>query len=357
MSEAPAWWQRWPQWIGYIAAIWSLVYGALGLYWALGGPGFPFGIESDGQALGSLQASVRAQTGAPVIAALGLVGALVALAMVRAWGRGFLRVALLAFAWVAAAVLTVVITDYRVLVAVAYAPLFLFGAPFHWPPVSYLDAVPWPVLNQVVCMAGGVVWAGTAISYQRRTGGACWYCGRTASDAGWATPSQARRWGRWAVCAGVIIPLVYALTRYAWLLGIPLGITEDALHEGQATGLWLGGAGLATVAVGGAILTLGLARHWGEVFPRWMLGLGGKQVPVWLAVVPAISVSVIVTSAGLSFWRAFPIGQIPAHSWTTIGPMFLWPLWGVALAAATLAYYLRRRGRCRSCGRGTQPGD
>ncbi len=352
MSEAPAWWQRWPQWIGHIAAIWSLVYGALGLCWTLGAPGFPFGIESDEMALGSLLASVRAETAAPVIAALGLVGALVALAMVRTRRRGFLRVALLAFAWLAALVLTVVITDYRVLVAVAYAPLFLFGAPFRWPSVSYLDAVPWPVLNQVVCMAGGIVWAGTAISCQRRTGGACSYCGRTASDTGWATPSSARRWGRWAVCAAVIIPLVYALTRYAWLLGIPLGITKDVLHQGQASNLWLSGAGLATVGVGGAILTLGLVQHWGEVFPRWMLGLGGKRVPIWLAVVPAAFVAVIVTSAGLSFWRALPNSQVLADNWATIGPMFLWPLWGVALAAATLAYYLRRRGRCRSCGRG-----
>ncbi|MHB1413632.1 MAG: hypothetical protein ACYC1C_00115 [Chloroflexota bacterium] len=353
MSEASAWWQRWPRWIGYVAAAWSLVYGALGLGWTLGAPGFPFGTENDANALGSLLASARAEIAAPVVAALGLVGGLVALAMVRTWGHGLLRAALLTFAWITALVLTVVITDYRVLVAVAYAPLFLFGAPFHWPSVSYLDAVPWPVLNQVVCMTGGIVWAGTAISYQRRTGGACVYCGRTAQDTGWTTPSSACRWGRWAVRVAIIIPLVYALTRYAWLLGIPLGITEDVLREGQASGLWMAGAGLATVGVGGAILTLGLVQRWGEVFPRWMLGLGGKRVPVWLAVVPAVSVSVIVTSAGFSFLRTFLYSPILADSWATIGPVLLWPLWGVALAAATLAYYLRRRGRCRSCGRGT----
>jgi len=38
---------RWPGWIGYAAAAWSLIYGALGLYWALGGAGFPFGREKD----------------------------------------------------------------------------------------------------------------------------------------------------------------------------------------------------------------------------------------------------------------------------------------------------------------------
>ena len=33
-----------------------------------------------------------------------------------------------------------------------------------------------------------------------------------------------------------------------------------------------------------------------------------------------------------------------------MGPAMLWPLWGVALAAAALAYYYRRRGICTRCG-------
>lgn len=71
-------------WIGYTAAIWSLICGVLGLYWALGGLGFPFGIENDPQAAGSLLAGVRAETAAPAITVLALVGAVVALMMVRA---------------------------------------------------------------------------------------------------------------------------------------------------------------------------------------------------------------------------------------------------------------------------------
>ena len=48
--------------------------------------------------------------------------------------------------------------------------------------------------------------------------------------------------------------------------------------------------GLATIAVGGALLTLGLVQRWGKVF-----------IP--LAVVPASLVSVLVTAAGLMFVR------------------------------------------------------
>ena len=36
-----------------------------------------------------------------------------------------------------------------------------------------------------------------------------------------------------------------------------------------------------------------------------------------------------------------------------VGPTLLFPVWGVALAVATLGYYYRRRGPCGMCGRGT----
>jgi hypothetical protein len=42
------------------------------------------------------------------------------------------------------------------------------------------------------------------------------------------------------------------------------------------------------------------------------------------------------------------VGQ---EDWAALAPELLWPLWGVALAAATLAYYYRRRGMCIQCGR------
>jgi len=35
-----------------------------------------------------------------------------------------------------------------------------------------------------------------------------------------------------------------------------------------------------------------------------------------------------------------------------VGPTLLFPVWGLALAVATLGYYYRRRGACSVCGRG-----
>ncbi len=353
------WWRRWPEWIGYAAGAWSLVYGALGLYWALGGVGFPFGSENDPQYALSVLGGVRAETGAPVIAALGLVGVVVAVLMSRTWGRGTPRTALLIFAWAAAAALALVIPDYRVLMAVAYAPIFLIGAPFGWPPGDFFDVITWPVVNQFVCIAGGLSWAAAAVAYQRRSRDACANRGRTDVNANWTTPGSAARWGKWAVCVAVTIPILYAATRWAWALGIPLGISEEFLREGQAVGLWWAGAGLATVAVGGAILTLGLTQKWGEIFPRWIPFLSGRRVPPALAIVPASLVSVLVTTAGLMFVRltllgTFRLGERALtldENWVALAPELLWPVWGVALGAATLAYYYRRRGWCAHCGR------
>ena len=358
-GTAPRWRHCWPEWTGYAAAAWSLLYGALGCFWAFGGAGFPFGRDGDPQAALSILEGARAATGAPIIAGLGVAGALVAATMARGWGQGIQRVAMLAFAWIAAVTLVLLIPDYRLLMAAAYLPLFVLGAPFGWPPGSFFDVITWPLVNQVLCVGGGLCWAAAAVAYQRRSSDACPACGRGDEVAYWTTPDAAVRWGTWATAIAILIPLFYAATRWAWALGFPLGISEAFLREGQAVGLWWAGAGLATVAVGGAILTLGLVQRWGEVFPNWIPRLGGRRVPPALAIVPAALISVLVTSAGLMFLRltllrtmgaVFP--AISPENWAALAPELLWPLWGGALAAATLAYYYRRRDPCLRCGRG-----
>jgi hypothetical protein len=206
-------------------------------------------------------------------------------------------------------------------------------------------------------VAGGLAWGAAALAYQRRVRDACARCGRRALPSRWTTPDAAARWGRWAVAVAVVIPLLYAATRWAWALGIQLGITEEFLREGQKTGLWIRGAALATMTIGGAVLTLGLVQRWGEVFPRWIPRLAGRRVPPRLAVIPAALVSVLVTTAGIMFVRLQTTGYLftafdfSEGNWATIAPELLWPAWGIALAAATLAYHYRRRGPCFTCGR------
>ena len=65
---------------------------------------------------------------------------------------------------------------------------------------------------------GWTCWAATALAYQRRSRGARPNCGRTGESTDWTTPANAARWGKWAVAIAVLIPLLYAATRWAWAL-------------------------------------------------------------------------------------------------------------------------------------------
>ena len=73
-------------------------------------------------------------------------------------------------------------------------------------------------------------------------------------------------------------------------------------------------------------------------------------MPIKLAVVPASIVAVLVTAGGLPIYANWDQFDATGVDRLAVLPMLLWPLWGAALAAATAAYYLRRRGRCEVCG-------
>jgi hypothetical protein len=143
--------------VGHAAAAWSLAYGLLGLYWTLGGAGFPFGVENDPYAAKvSVLEHLRQDTAAPAIAVLGLGAALVALAMAHGRAQGLPGAVLLGFAWTMAVALAVVLPDVRPLTSLARTPIVLIGMPFGWPPGIGLSTLyPWPVLNQL-CSS----WAG-----------------------------------------------------------------------------------------------------------------------------------------------------------------------------------------------------
>jgi hypothetical protein len=163
----------------------------------------------------------------------------------------------------------------------------------------------------------------------------------------------------------LVAPVFYAFTRYAWVMGFPLGMNEEQFRYSQENGLLISGAlSLGTFVLVGAVLMLGLIQRWGEVFPRWTIGLAGRRVPIALAIVPASLASVLLIVGGIGIWSDLP--QMLATLVTAgaddveiigavifeLGPTLLFPVWGIALAVATLGYYYRRRGPCSVCGRG-----
>ena len=92
--------RRWPGWAAYAAGAWALVFAVVHLYWALGGTvGLPNGMSVDmNPALFVIDV---------LAVPLSVVGALLALSLVRPWGRLLPRRLLLAGAWAVCALLIV----------------------------------------------------------------------------------------------------------------------------------------------------------------------------------------------------------------------------------------------------------
>lgn len=350
LSPAPPRRRWWTDRVGYLAAGWASLYGVLALVWTISGSGYPYG-TADPHGAASLLRFLPPGVGAPVLAVLSITGAVVALAMAGPQAvrlRGVARVLLSTYCGTVAVLLLVVVPDVQVLTTTGYAPILIIGAPFGWPPVDYADVFTWALANKAFVMVGGVLLARTALVWLFRTGGWCLSCGRGAAGRSWSSAESAARWGRWATYVAAAIPLLYAVSRLAWLANIPLGISAEFLREMWDNGMVWAGSGLAAFAVVGAVLTLGLVQRWGERFPRWMIGLSGRRVPIMLAVAPATLVAIAVTAAGLSLYSSPELWRAGAFSFATV-PMLLWPLWGIALGAAALAYHLRRRGACAHC--------
>jgi hypothetical protein len=76
-----------------------------------------------------------------------------------------------------------------------------------------------------------------------------------------------------------------------------------------------------------------------------LLIVGG--IGIWLGLDQMVANSEAGGAEGMGL-----IGEITFQ----LGPTLLFPVWGAALAAATLGYYYRRRGPCSVCGRGA-PGE
>lgn len=346
------------------AALWAFGYGILAVWWTAGGGGFPFGDNDPDPAIAmgmSILGGVRQESAAPVIAVVAFaasgVAAFLAVRTRRlerapagrtATGSRLVggRRIVEGMAWVVAAFLGVVLPDYRPLVAIGHIPVLIVGKPFGWPEgVTIASQVPWPVVNQFVCMAGAVLFAVAAARHRAL---------RTASvpaqDAGSVSTEHAggrstgrARLGVVATWVAVAVPVVYAATRWSWALGIPVGFSTEQLRSmnEELPGIWWGGAALGSMGLVGSALTIGLIRPWGETFPRWIPCVGGRRVPIAVAVVPACAVAMGVTSAGLMFVRLL-IADPNRLNWGIHGSAVLWPVWGVALATAALAYRSRR---------------
>jgi hypothetical protein len=369
VSVVPArsgWIRDWQCWASYAAVAWSLAFAALGCYWAAGGRGFPYTPDTASDGLGPLLGKFGLGMAWIVVILAGIPAAAVGMAMLRGVRSRALRTLFIIAGVLLTGILLLLSTSLDLLVKLGYFPYIIFRLTTGAEIGSYLEGyTQWTIVHQVLCLIGGFLWLAATVCYSRQSGDACLYCGRRDGPEGWTSPVQAARWGRIAVYVAMVAPVFYALTRYVWALGFPLGMSEELFRHGQESGKWvLGALFLGNFILAGAFLMLGLVQRWGEIFPRWMIGLSGRRVPIALAVVPASLASVLLVVGGIGIWSG--LGQMVANAAAAgaegmglieeiifqVGPTLLFPVWGVALAVATLGYYYRRRGPCSMCGRG-----
>lgn len=346
--------RRWPTWAPYAAAVWAVLVAGLAVVCTTTGAWYPLATDPDSSA--SVLVGLPAGLGSVLLLCVAVLAAVLSALVARGHLMGWGNRPAAAVLVVLAIPLLFLVPDNNLLVMLGYAPIFLLGAPFGWPPVNYLDNVTWPLVFQLISVIGGLLLVATALVLRRRARRSCPSCGRCALPPRWTTAESAAIWGRWAVLVAVVPPLLYAMDRWAWAAGIPLGISQDFLDDMHRTGLVWAGFGLGTFAFLGAVLTLGLVQHWGEVFPRWILGLGGRRVPPLLAEIPATTVAIFIMSAAVpiveSGARIARNGGEDSLGWLQSAILGSFPIWASALGAATLAYHLRRRGTCLTCHRG-----
>lgn len=157
---------------------------------------------------------------------------------------------------------------------------------------------------------------------------------------------------RWAVIAAHAVPLVTlpsGLWRIALVAGVPV-VSDDSVDTGWGwTSVYIISLSLVSEAL--AFLTLGLVRHWGEVVPRRIPLLGGREVRPLAAVGPALAGALCLFAlVGWNFYAQHAgLGEGLAQStphlaqkvtlYACYAPL---PAWPPLLVAVTVAYYRRR---------------
>ena len=159
-------------------------------------------------------------------------------------------------------------------------------------------------------------------------------------------------WARLAAHAVPLCVLPCGLWRIALGLGAPLGLSGELaeIYRGPDWTLTPYVLFLSLFTEAFALLTLGLVRPWGEVFPRWLPGVGGRRVPVTFAVTAAALGALIVMTIMAQVAANWSSPQLMGNPGAPRGALYVLMAacyapalaWGPLLLAVTVAYARRR---------------
>jgi hypothetical protein len=271
----------------------------------------------------------------PFVAGWGALGLCVALAVVIAYADRWKA----AVTWIAAVILLILAFPLHLLFEI---PAGIAGQPTDWRDIG----------GRVALLAGGIAFAGLAHAVGSPRG--------SAPTEYQPAPEWARRWAYVAVA----LPIVgWAVPHGLWVLGVPFGISEQQLHSADGDLSTATGVALTVVPPLAGLLVLGLVQRWGQQYPPWLPGLGGRRVPRLLAVLPAGTVAITLVAYGVLSFGAFA-GQVLdgeqswaqiREGWATVATLLVFLSWGVAVGVTTAGYIVatqpgRRAAECRRSG-------
>lgn len=348
-------WSQWPRWSATFVLVVVVGYVFAALAWTVGAP-YAFAMPANQES--TFDQHWLADLPADVVQIATIVGGgilAVAVVLMRMTLGGALRPVLLTLGWASALFLSLVLPGPQSLDAIPVLNLL------------NLKRLSWVTVHLVLLAYTGLALAAATTAYARATRGACVTCGRNRRPD-WNRDRWAKL-GRIAALAAFVVPLGYAVVRICWAFGIPVGTTDafldrlNAANPGNATTYME--LGLASMAMGGGLLCLGLTRPWSQIWPRWVLGLAGKPVPHWFPIATAtvcgVGLSGIGTllipdlvrfAAGETLYYA---GTDVPMTWVSHIPAVSLLLWGPLVLLSAVAFHFRTRGPCRRCGRGTMP--
>src|SRR5512147_2365051 len=118
--------REWQYWAPYTAVAWSLVYAALGIYWAVSGRGFPYTPQRASDGLGPLLGRFGPGVAWNVVMIAGIPAAAMGAAMLHGVRGRALRPLFITAGTLLAGVLLLLMTGLGLLVLVGYIPYAVF---------------------------------------------------------------------------------------------------------------------------------------------------------------------------------------------------------------------------------------
>jgi hypothetical protein len=272
----------------------------------------------------------------------GVVASIAVLAMARyQTARGSRRSSVLSAGWLAAGLL----------LWAAVGVVFDCFRAFFWAtgiPAGDFERVDWPgFLTRAIAFVAVLSSVSATRAYGRLTGDGRGHGARIAADG---DQGNQRRWPGYAACG---FGCVYPAVKYYWWAGGRIGRPGN-LSEGFPVFETL-------LLAGGVVLSLGLVRPWGLVFPRWTLFLHGRPVPRLLPVTAGSLLAAALLLQGLIPLFAMlnhvlldgpplPFSTDGANN-GVIGVVYGgWALFGLTLAIATGDYWRLTRKAGVECG-------